>query len=198
MASLSTFLAGPALAGEYAESRAKALALMAMEASPAQFGNAPHNWCHCGNCESIEDGKTKALDVIEKDCCKKKDECMPDACPECKVGKFTWKQQPNDPGRWYLWEDASLRGGWDIKARVFRPYSEKTGWGPYSKAPCLPPPDGRVSAGDDEWVKESVPEPEPRVEPTPVRPQTVSYTVMSTGACSSGSCAPSGGRFFRR
>lgn len=185
MLSLVNFV-GSAKAEEYKQARAKALALMAMENQLAQASKSPHNWCHCGNCESIADAKALALALIDKECGCKKDECpcMPDQCPDCD-GSSTWKKHPGEPHRRYRYDGAALLlGGYDIPGKYYRAYCHDTDiWGLKMKCPFPLPEDA---------VQEKASAPTRYIQCN-----GTSCTISSTpfaGGCSGGNC----GTTFRR
>lgn len=99
----------PASQDPYAEARAKALAFMASPA-PAK-STAPHNWCHCGACESIGDATQEALAIMQgKDCPCGDCPCKPGVCPSCPV----WRRLPDYPVNLiFLYEGDKVCGVFD-------------------------------------------------------------------------------------
>jgi hypothetical protein len=61
-------------------------------------------------------------------------------CVSCNNGRcfvpkqavnYEWRQVQDDPGRWYLYANGKLIGGYDIAGQYYRPYDEATEtWGP--------------------------------------------------------------------
>ena len=53
-----------------------------------------------------------------------------------QTSKFVWQKHANDPGRWYLYADGQLVGGFDIAGQYYRPYLSATdSWGLISPSP---------------------------------------------------------------
>lgn len=128
-----------AQADVYVDAKAKALAVMVMN---VQAAKAPHNWCHCGNCEAIADATAEATVIMktptkkESVICECKDcDCGPGQCPACP--DYSWKKRLSDPGRWYLYDGAKLIGAYDVASRYYRPYDAAADrWGPKSACPA--------------------------------------------------------------
>lgn len=162
-------LASPAYADDYAEATNKALAIMAMNHSNVSQ-RAPHNWCHCGHCESIADATTQALQVMSyrQDHVCERCNCNPCLCPVCVCdGAYVWKKTIDDPGRWYLHYQNQLLGGWDEGNRYYRRY--------------YPPP-------IDRWGAKEYSVPANPFAHLEQRPAYYVPTVGFGGGCAGGSC----------
>lgn len=152
---LSPLMANPLLADEYSEAQAKALALMVMRDGAALSTSLPHNWCHCGNCESIAKAQDKALAIIKKADCPCKEDCLckQGECPNCPTVKYAWKHRAGEPGKRYLYAGDKALGMYDTGKRSYRPYQiGTTKLGPAGKCPC-PPPASKPPRSADEKTK---------------------------------------------
>jgi hypothetical protein len=70
---------------------------------------------------------------------------------------YEWRKHPNDPGRWYLYNDGAMVGGWDVPEGYFVRFANGAWETARSASPAVPP-GGQPAAKKQEAPKGRVPD----------------------------------------
>jgi hypothetical protein len=88
----------------------------------------------------------------------------------CGEPVYSWRTRGDDPERAYLYQDGKQIGGWDYRAKQYRPLDGQNWGAPTDTAPVRPP-DQRVFAIPQQMLQQ-LPKfiPQPSATPIQVRP----------------------------